>query len=226
LRHIRQRPRRLGDRGGEETWESRIVINAEERERLAQAIRDAEARTAGEIVLVVAAQASDYRSVPILWALLLALVTPWPLIWLTGLSPTRIFQLQLVVALVASFVLSLPERRHRLVPARIKRARAHEAAAREFISRGLTRTRGRTGVLIYVAVAEHHAEIVADTGISERVDPEVWRHLIEELIEQIRNGRAAKGLLAAVKSVGRILAEHAPPHADDENELPNKVIVT
>jgi putative membrane protein len=203
-----------------------VMINAEERERLAQAIRDAEARTAGEIVVVVAAQASDYRSFPVLWALLLALVTPWPLIWLTGLSPTRIFQIQLVVALVASVVLSLPERRHRLVPDRIKRARAHQAASHEFVSRGLTRTRGRTGVLIYVAVAEHFAEIVADTGISERVDPEVWRHLIEELLEEIGKDRAAEGLLKAVGAVGRILAEHAPPHADDENELPNKVIVT
>ena len=81
-------------------------------------------------------------------------------------------------------------------------------------------------MLIYVAVAEHFAEIVADTGISERVDPEAWRHLIEELLEEIRQGRAAEGLVKAVEAVGRILAEHAPPHADDENELPNKVIVT
>ena len=46
------------------------------RTRLAHAIRDAEARTAGEIVVVVAAQASGYRSVPLLWALLAALVGP------------------------------------------------------------------------------------------------------------------------------------------------------
>jgi putative membrane protein len=201
------------------------MINEEERERLAQAIRAAEARTAGEIVVVIDGEASGYRSVPILWSLLLALATPWPLIWLTALSPTRIFQAQLAVALIASVMLSLPHRRHRLVPGPIKRARAHEAATREFLARGLTRTRERTGVLIYVAVAEHYAEIIADTGISERVDPGIWREFIDALISAIRQGRAAEGLLATVADVGRILAEHAPPRADDQDELPNKVVV-
>lgn len=201
------------------------MITAEERERLASAIQDAEARTAGEIVVVVAAQASGYRTVPILWALLAALATPWPLIWITTLGPTQIFLAQLLVSLGLSVALSLPKRRHRLVPGFMKRARAHEAATREFVARGLTRTRERTGVLIYVAAAEHYAEIIADTGVADRVDEGVWRETIADLIEAIKSGRAADGLMAAVRRVGRILAEHAPPRADDMDELPNKVIL-
>ena len=201
------------------------MISAEERERLASAIRDAEAQTAGEIVVVVASQASGYRSVPILWAMLAALVVPWPLIWITTLGPTQIFLVQLVTALALSVMLSLPKRRYALVPGFMKRARAHEAATREFVGRGLTRTRERTGVLIYVAAAEHYAEILADTGISERVDERVWRETIADLIESIKAGRAADGLIAAVQRVGAILAEHAPPRSDDLDELSNKVIL-
>jgi putative membrane protein len=122
-------------------------------------------------------------------------------------------------------MLSLPKRRYALVPGFMKRARAHEAAAREFVGRGLTRTRERTGVLIYVAAAEHYAEILADTGISERVDERVWRETIADLIESIKAGRAADGLIAAVQRVGAILAEHAPPRSDDLDELSNKVIL-
>jgi putative membrane protein len=205
--------------------ERNAMISGEDQERLAHAIRDAEARTAGEIVVVVEGEASGYRSVPILWALLGALGTPWPLIWITNLGPSRIFTVQLAVALVLSIVLSLPKRRYKLVPGFIKRARAHEAAAHEFMAHGLTRTRDRTGVLIYVAAAEHYAEILADTGIADRVAPDVWRDAITELIEAIKAGRAGDGLVATVERVGAVLAEHAPPHDDDMNELPNKVIV-
>jgi len=201
------------------------VLSNEDRERLAAAIRDAEAGTAGEIIVVLARQASGYRSVPLLFALLGALAVPWPLIWATDLAASRIFMLQLIVALALSVTLSWPTRRFALVPGFIKRARAREAAAREFLARGLTRTRERTGVLIYIALAEHYAEVIADTGIAERVNDQVWRDTITDLVTAIRAGRAADGLVAAVQRVGAILAEHAPPRADDVDELPNKVIV-
>jgi putative membrane protein len=201
------------------------MLSEEERARVAAAIRDAERRTAGEIVVVVAARASAYRSVPLLYALLGGLAVPWPLIWLTGLSAARIFAIQLAAALVLMILLSLPQRRFAFVPAFIRRSRCREAAAREFLARGLTRTRERTGVLIYVAAAEHYAEVVADSGIADRVDEQVWRDTITGLVEALRGGRAADGLVAAVTRVGDILARHVPPRAADTDELPNKVIL-
>jgi len=201
------------------------MLTEEERERVAAAIRDAESRTAGEIVVVVAARASAYRSVPLLYALFGGLAAPWPLIWLTELSAARIFAIQLAAALVLLIVGSWARRRFAFVPAFVRRARCREAAAREFSARGLTRTRERTGVLIYVAAADHYAEVVADAGIAGRVDEHVWRETITELVEAIRGGRAADGLVAAVNRVGAILAQHAPPRPADADELPNKVII-
>jgi putative membrane protein len=201
------------------------MISADEQARLADAIREVETRTAGEVVVVVAEQASSYRSLPLVWAMLLALFTPWPLIWITTLGPSRIFMAQLLVAVGFSLFFSLPNRRYALVPGFIKRARAHEAAAREFLGRGLSRTRERTGVLIYIALAEHHVEVLADTGIADRVDPQVWRAMIDELIDRIKGGQLTEGLVAAVQRAGAILAEHVPPRPDDRDELPNKVIL-
>jgi putative membrane protein len=201
------------------------MLTEAERERVATAIRDAESRTVGEIVVVVAARASAYRSVPLLYALVGGLAVPWPLIWLTEASAARIFAIQAAVALGLLVLLSLPQRRFVFVPAFVRRARCREAAAREFLARGLTRTRGRTGVLIFVSAAEHYAEVVADSGIAERVAEQVWRDTITELVEAIGRGRAADGLVAAVSRVGEILAEHAPARAGDANELPNKVIL-
>jgi putative membrane protein len=176
-------------------------------------------------VLVIAEQADHYRAVPLLWALLAALVTPWPLIRLTEIGTPRIFLIQLGVALTLSLVLSWPKLRFALVPPSLKRAQAHEAASREFIRRGLTRTRERTGVLIYLALAEHHAEILADTGIADRVDPGVWAGIIADLTAAIRDGRMTDGLIEAIRRTGAILAEHAPPRLDDVDELPNRIIL-
>ena len=80
------------------------MISGEEQTRLASVIGDVEDETSGEIVLVIAEQAGHYRAVPLLWAMLAALVTPWPLIWLTDISTSRIFLIQLGVALVLSLV--------------------------------------------------------------------------------------------------------------------------
>jgi putative membrane protein len=201
------------------------MLSMDDQARLANAIRDVEDDTSGEIVVVVSERADTYRAIPILWALLVALALPWPLIEFTDLSASRIFMLQLGVALLLSLVLSLPKLRFRLVPRSIKRAQAHEAAAREFIRRGLTRTQGKTGVLIYVALAEHHAEILADTGIADRVGPDVWGDIVLELTAAIKAGAMADGLIAAIKRAGAILAEHAPPRFEDEDELPNKIIL-
>jgi putative membrane protein len=201
------------------------MISVEDQMRLENAIREVEDLTSGEVVVVIAQQASGYRSIPVLWALLGALLAPWPLIWITTLGASRIFMLQLVVALVLSAFLSWPNRRYALVPRFIKHARAHEAAAREFLSRGLTRTREKTGVLIYLALAEHYAEIIADSGIADRVDPDVWQDIIAKLTGAIRDGRTGDGLEEAVRRAGAILAEHAPPRFDDMDELPNKVFL-
>lgn len=201
------------------------MLSTDDQARLANAIRDVEDDTSGEIVVVVAGQADSYRAIPLLWAFLAALALPWPLIELTELSATRIFVLQLGLALVLSLILSLPGLRFLLVPRSVKRAQAHEAAAREFIRRGLTRTRDKTGVLIYVALAEHHAEILADTGVADRVGPDIWGDIIEELTASIRAGAMADGLDATIRRAGAILAEHAPARFEDEDELPNKVIL-
>ncbi|MBF9197438.1 TPM domain-containing protein [Microvirga terrestris] len=201
------------------------MISTDEQTRLASVIGDVEDETSGEIVLVIAEQAGHYRAVPLLWAMLAALVTPWPLIWLTDIGTSRIVLIQLAVALALSLALSWQKLRFALVPRSIKHNQAHEAASREFLRRGMTRTREKTGVLIYLALAERHAEILADTGVADRVDPQIWIGIVAELTATIREGRMIAGLEEAIRRTGAILAEHAPPRLDDVDELPNKVIL-
>lgn len=203
------------------------ILTEAERARIAAAVAAAERDTAGEIVVMVAARSGAYRSLPPALALAGALLVPWPLILLTGLSATRIFLAQLVVALALLVGLAAAPslaRLPRALPRPLRRTRARAAAQHEFQARGLTRTRGRTGVLIYVALAERYADVVTDTGIGTA--PEAWQAVLADLVAALRSGALTDGLVRAVESTGAILAEAAPPRPGDTDELPNRVIVT
>jgi putative membrane protein len=97
-------------------------------------------------------------------------------------------------------------------------------AMQQFFAHGLHRTERRTGVLIFAAVAERYAEIVADAGIDSKVTPQVWAAAIDALIEGIKQGRPADGFVAAIERCGRVLAEHFPPGALKRDELPNRLV--
>src|SRR6516162_1905877 len=190
------------------------MISQADKARIAEAIRTAETKTSGEIFCVIARHASDYRLVPLAWAAAIALVVPAPLIYLV----------QLLVFIAAALVLSLPGIRFHIVPRRTQHERAHVQAMQQFFAQGLDRTENRTGVLIFAAVAERYAEIVADAGINAKVTPQVWEAAIGALIAGIKQGRPGDGFVAAIEQCGVVLAEHFPPGALNRDELPNRLV--
>jgi putative membrane protein len=200
------------------------MISQADRERIADAIHAAEAKTSGEIFCVIARHASDYRLVPLAWAAAVALLVPAPLIHLTLWPASVIYLLQLIVFVVAALGLSLPAIRFHIVPRRTRHERAHTQAMQQFLAQGLHRTENRTGVLIFAAVAERYAEIVADAGIDAKVVPQVWDQAIAALIAGIKQDRAGDGFVAAIEQCGAVLAEHFPPGALKRDELPNKLV--
>jgi len=193
--------------------------------RIADAITDAEKKTSGEIVAVVAAESSTYLYAPFLWASALSLLTPWPLLVWTWWPAAWIYIAQLAVfAVVLAITLPRPVR-YWLVPRSVKRARAHRRALEQFLVQNLHTTAGRTGVLIFVSVAERHAEIVADADIEARVPKGTWQEIVQRLTTAFTAGRHADGFVAAIAEVGGHLATHFPPGSADLNELPDHLIV-
>jgi uncharacterized protein len=189
---------------------------------VAAAIHAAEARTCGQIVCVLAHASSGYAHVPILWASVLALVSPWPLIAFTLWSIELIYAVQLAVFLVAALVLWLTPLRLALVPRAVKRARAHHAGLEQFVIRRIAATKNRCGVLIFVSLAERYARIIADEGIAAKVPASEWQAAIDALTAQMRTGRIADGFVAAIERCGAVLAAHAPPDGSP-NELPDRL---
>ena len=86
------------------------------------------------------------------------------------------------------------------------------------------RTHGRTGILIYLSMREHRAEIVADEAITKVTTPETWGEAMAALLVEVKAGRPGDGIVAAVGQVGTVLAEHFPRSSADTNEIPDKLI--
>jgi putative membrane protein len=203
---------------------TRPLLTPEDHARLSGAIRSAEAKTSGEIYVVVAEYADSFRLVPVLWGALFALLLPWPLLYMTTLSLVWILLLQAVAFVAVSAVLSLPQLRYRVVPHAIAEDATRRAAELHFMAHGIHLTAERTGVLLYVSIMPRRIEVVADDGIHSRVDQATWESMVAQIASGARAGQLADGLIAAIHSTGEVLSQHFPRRPDDRNEIPDRVV--
>lgn len=220
------------------------TMSASEHDRVTEAVREAEAGTAGEIVTIIADSSDHYLDTALWYAvgagiINLAVLTAFPAIascvietvsggWVTEVGPVEYFELALA-AFVLTFgivrlVLQVPKLRTALTFPRVKSKRVRNRAIDFFKVGAESRTVGRTGILIYLSLAEHRAEIVADEAIHKQVANEVWGEAMVDMLREVREGRITDGMIAAVRDVGQILSEYFPRQDDDVNELPDRLI--
>jgi putative membrane protein len=207
------------------------------------AVAAAEARSDGEIVTVVAPRSDSYHDVALHWAVLamlgmLALLAAFPSVaergwalvdpWATRSPTGGLLAVALVLTtatfLLARLVLAWMPLRLALTPGSTKARRVRRRAVELFRVAADRRTQARTGVLLYLSLAERRAEIVADEAIHARVAPEVWGEAMAVLLAATQGGRPGEGMAAAVERIGAVLAEHFPRSAGDVNELPDRLI--
>lgn len=215
-----------------------------DRQKVSAAIAAAEATSNGEIVAVATPISDPYHDVALHWALIpLFAVLAWAawrptaLVWwhnflFGGWQPdptlSQLFTLLMVFAAVkftvALLILKWMPLRLALTPAATKQRRVRRRAITVFRAAAERRTAGRTGILIYLSMAEHRAEIVADQAILKVTDEHTWGEAMTALITEVRAGRPADGIVAAIECVGGVLSEHFPRTAGDTNEIPDKLI--
>ena len=215
-----------------------------DRARIAAAVTAAESQTSGEITTILAEQSDNYHDVALVWSALVAhaalaalslapafylglvdRVMGW---WGTDWHPTGILTLATCVATLKFtatwLILRWRPLRLALVPGPIKHARTRARALTCFRVATDQRTRAATGVLIYLSLAEHRAEIVAEAAIASKVPAEAWGIAMAAMLGHIKQTRVADGLTEAISKCGALLSEHFPRGADDLNELPDRLI--
>jgi putative membrane protein len=201
-------------------------FSADDKARITAAIQAAEKNTSGEFVAVVAHASDHYVLLPLLWSAILALLFPGAcLLAGVSLSWIHLYQLQLLIFIVLTvLLLSLPGLHLRLIPARVKHARASRLARAQFYSQGVQLTAHHSGVLFFVSLAERYVEIVADKGIHERLGEAHWQGIIDAFVAQVRRGRVVDGFVDAIGACGSAMAGHYPPDPGDTSELSDGLI--
>jgi putative membrane protein len=201
------------------------LFSTADEQRISAAIADAEQRTSGEIVVVVTAQSDGYYYVPPLVGAVVALLVPWVLIYFTQLHLVPIYLIQLATFLGVTLAMLPMAARIAPVPSSIRWLHAHRRAVEQFLAQNLHTTGGRTGVLLFVSVAERYAEIIADKSIDGKVPDGTWKGIVDSLTRAIGERRTADGFVTAIGAIGTALASHFPPGASDPNELPDHLII-
>jgi putative membrane protein len=186
-------------------------IGQEEAARIEMAFREAQSRTSGRIVCVLARASSTYEMLPLVWSALVALLAPWPLLVFTEISAERIYLYQFAAFIAVLVTLSLPRLRPMLTPAAIRRASAHHAALEQFALRGLSHGPERNGVLIYVSVAEHFARIIADEGAAKVIHQREWQAIVDQLLSDMRERGTEDALTGVGARCADLLGRHFPP---------------
>ena len=206
------------------------AMTPEEHARIADAVQAAEANTSGEIYCVVA-RSSDSYFFPAAFMVTLGIVVISLAVaylldrWWYDLPPMNLVVAQLIAIACALMVLGFfPAIRIHLVPLRQRYRHAHDNAMKQFLSRNIHLTSARTGVMLFVSLAERYAEVVADAGINSRVPQETWDGVVAGLIAHARRAEIADGFVEAIGTVGALLAEHFPVTTGDVNELDDHVV--
>lgn len=206
-------------------------------EEIAQHIKAAEAKTSGEIVCVVARKSDAYRYIPILWAALVSLAVPLVFIILRMFDDVAgsyavemsgietVYFVQLSVFLAAFLLSQWGVIKYKLIPKKVKLQRAKRVAAEAFMHQEIHLTDDRTGVLLFISLAERYVEVIADHGIYSKLDDGVWQEIVDELIVQIKADEMAAGIVAAVDEIGVLLTQHFPADGKDKNELADHLVI-
>jgi putative membrane protein len=219
-------------------------LSEADHEKVSAAIAAAEARTNGEIVAVATPISDPYHDVALHWALIpLFAVLAWAawrpsaLVWWYNFlfggwqaDPTlgQLLTLLMVFAAlkftVALLVLKWMPLRLALTPGATKHRRVRRRAIAVFKAAAERRTAERTGILIYLSMAERRAEIIGDAAITGVTTPETWGDAMTGLLVDVKQGRVADGIVAAIERVGTVLSQHFPRSENDRNEIPDKLI--
>lgn len=195
------------------------------RTRVERAIVKVETQTAAELVVSVQRVSGSYRDADlgfgacVAFAALLVYVYH-PTTFVDDLVPPAIAFLFLASAFFCSQVGWL---RRVFVRRRRRKASTRSAALAAFHEQGVSATRGRTGILLYVSLFERELELVHDIAIRPEDLGSSWSQAVHALEDALRRGHV-ETVAVHIEALGPLLARVLPRAHDDVNELSDRVV--
>ncbi|MGB7926497.1 MAG: hypothetical protein WCF57_24880 [Pyrinomonadaceae bacterium] len=189
-------------------------------DQIAQCVREIEAGTDAELVIVVRARSGSYRHADYLCGALVAyagllflLFSPWTFAyyWVA-------VDVALLFALGAYVCSRSDGLRRRLTTGKSRAEAVRAGAAAMFYEAGVANTMNEMGLIVYLSLFERRLELIADRGVLSAVPPLEWNECVFDLHQAGRRPQP-QTLLEALRRMGALLAKCLPPTGENPNEL-------
>lgn len=219
----------------------RVGLKAEDFSKIKETVVEAEKTTNGEIAVAIIRQSNAYSAFELFWAFVLGILSFCLLIifaepinaWINTLTwtksarflPSFFIIIVSVVVFVFFLLLNIPALDRLIIPSRVKQKEVYCRALRHFVESGVYKTIDRSGVLIFISVLERRVIILADDGISAKIEQSAWAKICNALTESIKEKNAGEGICQAIKSCGELLSQHFPAKNKNPNELNDGLMV-
>ncbi|MCE9576213.1 MAG: hypothetical protein K8W52_23895 [Deltaproteobacteria bacterium] len=190
---------------------------------LRQAIETIERASSAEVVIAVRRRAAHWLHAHLIVGVAVAFAGLGFMLWSDisfGLASIWLDPF-VVGAGMGALVRVMPGVQRALTPRRYRRRAVRKAAMVAFHARGVRRTANRTGILVYIALTERMAAVIADDGVLRVVPVDRWRVALARIDRSIGSGGHATA--RAITGLAEVLGPCMPCRLDDANELPDEV---
>ena len=97
-------------------------------------------------------------------------------------------------------------------------------AKKRFVELGMSATKHRNGVLIYIVPRTRQFAVLGDMGIHQKCGDAFWKDIVAGMAGRMKEGQFTAAIVQAIAEIGSVLQKHFPASGDDQNELPNEIV--
>ena len=202
------------------------MLTLDAKQNLSKIVAEEEVKTSAELVTVVANSSPEKLVVDLNTALSVGTQVSIVMMVLQGLvwlkSP-NLFTWAMMIILLVFCISSLVFLKY--LAKTIKSKSAYTKAVEEYQNSVISKTRGATGVLLFVSAQEREMVILADQAIHSQVPSDTWDKIVKEGVKTIKKQNLESGIALALREIGKVCAGVSPVKPEDVNEISNEVIV-
>jgi putative membrane protein len=204
---------------------ARHFLEPHAKEEVARAIRDLESKTCAEVVVAVRRISGHYRHTDYLVGFVLALAALCLFLFHPEPFAYDIFPLEMALTFAFGAVVTanLAPFRRVLTSRRLMEENVRRAARAAFVELGISNTKGRTGMLVFVSTFERRVEVVADAGLDLTALGPDFNVARDRLQQATAQGAHFDRFIEALGVLGEVLGAAMPRAEDDVNELADEV---
>jgi len=214
------------------------ILSTNEQKIITDAVSEAEKQTSGEITVAIIRESSDYMAQEFLFAFLGGMITSLIMLLFSNQIEQMLIEklwgyssgylilfyiaTQFAVVLILYLLANTPFVDRMIVNHKTMIQKVNQRATRHFLESGTHMTKDNTGILIFISLLEKRVELLADHGISNKIDKEKWQNIVDNITEGIKKNQLVDNLVDSIAQCGELLNQHFPANYEKANELDNR----